>query len=213
MKLRDSENMFVLGAFLGVTALIAALLLALVSGWTAGPIRKAQEKNRNVVLKRLQLPVFDAIGKSVKFGEYTFNALFDHGKCIGFAGSGSNRAGYAGEISAMIGFSVDGRISAVQILNHKETPGLGANVCDRKFQRTITNLGEAVPEVPANPILDQFSGRDAAAAGEWKISKDGGEFIYKTGATVSARAVTMLVNDIAAAFTAGKREIQEKSVL
>lgn len=213
MKLRDSENIFVLGAFLGVTALIAALLLALVSSWTAGPIRKAQENNRSAALKRLLLPEFDRIGKNVKCGEYVFNALYSNGKCIGFAGNGSNRAGYAGEISAMIGFTVDGKISAVQILSHKETPGLGANVCDRKFQRTITNLAETAPDVPANPILDQFSGRDAAGAGAWKISKDGGEFIYRTGATVSARAVTMLVNDIAAAFAAAQKEIQEKSVL
>lgn len=213
MKLRDSENVFVLGAFLGVTALVAALLLALVSNWTSGPIRKAQENNRNALLKRLLLPEFDKTGRSVKCGKYTFNALYSDGKCVGFAGSGSNRAGYAGEIAAMIGFTVDGKISAVQILSHKETPGLGANVCDRVFRRTITNLGEAAPEVPENPVLDQFSGKDAASAGAWKIRKDGGEFTYRTGATVTSRAVTMLVNDIAAAFAAAQKDIQEQSVL
>ena len=46
MKLRDRENLSALGIFLGSVALIAALALALVSQWTAEPIRKAAEQNR-----------------------------------------------------------------------------------------------------------------------------------------------------------------------
>ena len=110
-------------------------------------------------------------------------------------------------------FTLDGRITAVQILRHHETPGLGANVCDRKFQRTILNLSAEAPEVPENIYLDQFNGKEAAKSGDWKIVKDNGEFIYRTGATVTARAVTALVNDIAAEFAKNRAEIQEKSVL
>ena len=91
----------------------------------------------------------------------------------------------------------------MQILRHNETPGLGANVCERKFQRTIFNFGEAVPEVPENRLLDQYNGLNADRAGNWQISKDGGEFEYLTGATVTSRAVTALVNEIAGAFAAG----------
>ena len=100
----------------------------------------------------------------------------------------------------LAGFDIEGRITGVQVLEHKETPGLGANVCDRKFQRTIFNLGEKAPEIPSNNYLDQFSGVNAADSGSWKISKDGGKFDYLTGATVTSRAVTDAIDRIAAAF-------------
>ena len=111
----------------------------------------------------------------------------------------------------MVGFDLDGKITGVQILRHKETPGLGANVCDRTFKRTILNLTTPAPAVPANEYLDQFAGKSASAAGNWRTRKDGGEFIYRTGATVSSRAVTRAVNDIAAEFSRSRQLIEERS--
>ncbi|MCI5780016.1 MAG: FMN-binding protein [Lentisphaeria bacterium] len=213
MNLRDSENIWVLGGFLCAVALAAAFTLALVADWTAGPIEKAQERNRAVVLRQLRLPEFDQTGSSVRVGDWEYFAVGRSGKVVGFVGQGANRLGYAGEIAAMVGFAPDGKITGVQILRHKETPGLGANVCDRKFKRTILNLFAAAPTVPDNEYLDQFGGRPASSAGKWRVRKDGGEFFYRTGATVSSRAVTKLVNDIAAAFAGARREIAERSVL
>ena len=211
MSLRDSENMWVLGIFLGVVAVVAALTLALVSDSTAEPIRLAGEKNRTQMLKRLLLPEFDKTGNTVEISGIKFCAVYQNGKIAGFVGQGTNRLGYAGEIEAMTGFDVNGKITAVQILRHKETPGLGAEVCDRKVRRTILNLGVKAPEVPENIYLDQFKGQLASGAGKWQIAKDGGKFIYRTGATVSGRAVTSLVNDIAVSFAAHRMEIQEQS--
>lgn len=207
MSLRESEKIWVLGTFLGVTALLAALILALVSQWTAEPIRLSGERNRSKVFYRLLLPDFDRVGKEVKIGSLTYLPVFKSDKCTGFIGQGSNRLGYSGEIEVMVGFSSDGKITAVQVLRHKETPGLGANVCDRKFQRTIFNLTEKAPDVPANKILDQFAGKNSSQAGNWKISKDGGDFDYLTGATVSSRAVTALVDEIAAGFAKHREQI------
>ncbi len=207
MSLRKSEKIWVLGSFLGVTAFLAALLLALVSQWTAGPIRQAKERNREKVFYRLLLPDFDRVGKEIHIGKLIYLPVFNGDKCVGFIGQGSNRLGYAGEIDAVVGFSTDGKITAVQILQHKETPGLGANVCDRKFQRTIFNLSEKAPMVPGNKILDQFAGKNASESGNWKISKDGGSFDYLTGATVSSRAVTALVDEISAGFFANRERI------
>ena len=200
MKLRDREDLFVLGGFLGAVALAAALLLFLVSFWTAGPIRASRERTREKVFKRLMLPEFDRVGEAVSSEGCSFMTVYRSGKPAGFIGQGSTRAGYGGEIEGAVGFDLNGRITAVQILRHKETPGLGANVCERKFQRTILNLGAAAPEIPANRLLDQYAGRDAASAGGWKTSKDGGDFAYHTGATVTSRAVTALVDEIAAKF-------------
>lgn len=199
MKFRDRENVFVLGGFLGVTAVAAALMLALVSQWTGGQIRKSQEDNRSKVFHRLLLPEFDSTGREVVVNDISFTPVLEEGNTVGFVGHGCS-GGYGGEIEVMVGFDLSGRITGVQILRHKETPGLGAKVCDRKFQRTILNFSETAPEVPANDLLDQFNGRSAQDSGNWCISKDGGDFIYQTGATVTSRAVTAAVNDIARAF-------------
>ena len=211
MSLRDSENMWVLGGFLGAVALVAALVLAWVSGLTADPIQKAKEKNRNKMLSHLQLPDFDRVGNVVKIDGIDFCAVYKGGKLVGFVGQGGTREGYAGEIEAMVGISVDGKITTVQILRHKETPGLGANVCDRKFQRSVTNFRANAPEIPSNSFLDQFNQRYTGTAGAWKISKDGGDIEYRTGATVSSRAITALVDEIAGKFAANREKIQEDS--
>ena len=210
MKLRDSENTLVLGVFLCLAALVAAATLALVSGITAEPIRQAKEKNRNAMLKRLSLPSFDRTGSSVKIGEREFLAVIGADKAVGFVGQGQ-AAGYGGVIEAMVGFDLAGKITGVQILRHKETPGLGANVCDRTFKRTILNLFAQAPAVPENGYLDQFAGRSATEAGNWRTKKDGGEFIYHTGATVTSRAVVKLVNEIASDFARSRKTIEERS--
>ena len=202
MKLCDRENMAVLGIFLGVTALIAALVLSLVSQWTAKPISEAMVRNRERAFHCLRLPEFDTVGESFEYDGAFFYPVLKDDKIVAFVGQ-MQRGGYGGEIDVLVGFTSDGKITSVQILRHKETPGLGANVCERKFQRTIFNLTEKAPAVPDNRLLDQFNGKSAAGSGHWQITKDGGEFDYLTGATVTSRAVTALVNDISRKFTDG----------
>ena len=210
MKFQDRENTLILGGFLGAVALIAALALALVSRWTSGPIRTAQERNRDKIYKRLLLPEFDRAGEAEELDGCSFLAVSSDGKEVGFIGQGSSRAGYGGEIEALVGFDRTGRITAVQILRHKETPGLGANVCERKFQRTIFNLKADAPDVPENRMLDQYAGLPAEHSGSWKISKDGGSFEYRTGATVTSRAVTALVDEISGKFVRWKARRREE---
>ena len=147
MKFSDRDSLPVLGLFLGGVALLAALILALVSMLTAEPIRRAQETKREKEFQRLRLPQFDRIGEAVSHNDCTFFPVEKSGEVVGFVGLGSSRAGYGGEIEALVGFDLTGKITGVQILRHKETPGLGADVCDRKFKRTIFNLTESVPDV------------------------------------------------------------------
>lgn len=209
MKLRDRENMLTLGLFLGGTAIVAALALALVSQLTAEPISKARKENRAKAFRRLSLPEFDQLGEPVEVDGVIFYPVKNKATIVGFIGQGSV-AGYGGEIELLVGFKGDGKITAVQVLRHKETPGLGANVCERKFQRTIYNLFAKAPEVPENRWLDQFNSRDSADRGKWKISKDGGHLIYLTGATVTSRAIAGGVDKICEAFCSGILNGMEK---
>jgi len=64
------------------------------------------------------------------------------------------------------------------VVAHKETPGLGDYV-----------------EVTRSDWIRGFEGKSLAAPPEkdWKVKKDGGEFDYMAGATVTPRAVLKAV--------------------
>lgn len=201
MNLRNSENVWVLAGFLGITGILAAVILAAVSRLTAEPVRKAKLNSELQMLKALELPDFDNDMTADRFtvNHVQYMAARKDGRIVGFAAESSSKSGYSGLLRALTGFDAKGNILAVQIIEHKETPGLGAAVCERKFQKTIFNLFEAEPAgLPPNAILDQFKNKNYKTGGNWKISKDGGEFSYRTGATVTSRAVTEMVNSAAA---------------
>lgn len=88
--------------------------------------------------------------------------------------------GYSGRIGLVLAMLADGRLRAVRVSQHKETPGLGDYIDPKKDKNK------------ASPWIGQFSGQgyDLALGGLWKVRKDGGRFDSRTGATISARAVT-----------------------
>lgn len=88
--------------------------------------------------------------------------------------------GYAGRIGLVLAVAADGRLTALRVTGHKETPGLGDYIDPKKDKNK------------ASPWITQFNGQgyDLALGGLWKVRKDGGPFAYRTGATISARAVT-----------------------
>ena len=51
MKLRETENIAILGVFLALTGLISALILAVVSGVAAGPIKTAELRSATAALQ------------------------------------------------------------------------------------------------------------------------------------------------------------------
>lgn len=88
--------------------------------------------------------------------------------------------GYSGQIGLILAVRADGRLSAVRVTAHKETPGLGDYIDPKKDKNK------------ANPWIAQFSGRDFSTTPreKWRVKKDGGTFDQRAGATISARAVT-----------------------
>lgn len=87
--------------------------------------------------------------------------------------------GYSGRIGLLLAVDADGRLLAMRITQHKETPGLGDYIDPRKDKNK------------ARPWIDQFDGKslDEIKPEQWKVKKDGGVFDAHTGATISARAV------------------------
>ncbi|MDP1612810.1 MAG: electron transport complex subunit RsxG [Sulfuritalea sp.] len=88
--------------------------------------------------------------------------------------------GYSGHIGLIVAVGVDGRLIAVRVTSHKETPGLGDYINPKKDRNK------------ARPWITQFSnlGFDTVPREQWRVKKDGGRFDQMSGATISARAVT-----------------------
>src|SRR5690606_4959952 len=82
--------------------------------------------------------------------------------------------GYSGEIRLLVGVRVDGSLSGVRVLSHKETPGLGDPI-EVRHSDWITRFSGLSLE---NPPFER-----------WKVRRDGGDFDQFTGATITPRAV------------------------
>lgn len=209
MNLKNTENLWVLGLFLGVVGLISALLLALFSDLVAAPIAEAELRNKNQALRQI-LPPFDnqPSEQTVERNGILFMGAYEKGKLVAVAAEATTR-GYGGPMRGLVGMDPDGRIRAILITAHNETPGLGSVVCQRQFRKTIFNLFEKRPEgLPPNKILDQFSGRRLKAGKHWRVKKDGGHMDYITGATISSRAVTELADKVASCYLEDGAEIR-----
>jgi len=91
--------------------------------------------------------------------------------------------GYSGRIDLLIAVKADGRLAAVRVTGHRETPGLGDYIDPKKDKNK------------AKPWIDQFNnvGFDEVKPEEFRVRKDGGKFDAHAGATISARAVTNAV--------------------
>ncbi|MBQ9503090.1 MAG: RnfABCDGE type electron transport complex subunit G [Lentisphaeria bacterium] len=215
MKIRDNENLVVLGIFLALVSLLSALVLAVVSGFTARPISAAKKAREAQALRQI-LPEFDndinaktLTLKSPAKWRIQVRAARKNGKLVGYAALAVNPAGYAGAVKMLAGVNPDGTIRAILVTEQHETPGLGAELCKRQFSRTIFNLTEPTPAgLPPNRYLDQFNGRKVPAKG-WVISKDGGDALYHTGATVTSRAIAKSASEIALAFQKGRRQLSK----
>jgi len=100
--------------------------------------------------------------------------------------------GYAGAIHLLIAIDVQGRVLGVRVLDHRETPGLGDFIEERR-----------------SDWIHGFDGRslDQPPPGRWQVRKDGGNFDQFTGATVTPRAVVRAVRDALAWFARHREEL------
>jgi len=213
---KSNPSIIHLGIFLAVLGIISASLLTMVYEKTKAPIKAAQLEKTSKTLKDI-LPPFDnqpaddtitidaGNGTKVKY----YRAKKD-GKIVGIAGEGHSLKGFSGNITVMLGMNPDGKISLVIVTNQNETPGLGTVVTNRVRQKKITDLFGGKKEetgLPANKILDGFTGHIAKSEVPWRVKKDGGKFDFVTGATITSRAVTDAVYTIAHTFIKHKSEI------
>jgi electron transport complex protein RnfG len=86
--------------------------------------------------------------------------------------------GYAGSIDLLVAIGADGHVLGVRVIRHRETPGLGAAIDERKSDWIGRFTGRSIGDPPLE---------------RWKVRKDGGDFDQFTGATITPRAVVRAV--------------------
>ncbi len=97
--------------------------------------------------------------------------------------------GYAGDIKLLIAIKYDGSIAGVRVLAHKETPGLGDYI-----------------DILKGNWIKLFDSESLSKTSEvqWSVKKDGGQFDYMAGATITPRAVVKAVHKALKYFEANK---------
>lgn len=100
--------------------------------------------------------------------------------------------GYSGDIKLLIAIKYDGSISGVRVLTHKETPGLGDYIDITKGDWIKLFNEESLTKTSSE---------------KWKVKKDGGQFDYMAGATITPRAVVKAVHKALQYFEANKQAL------
>jgi electron transport complex protein RnfG len=105
--------------------------------------------------------------------------------------------GYSGKINLILAVRASGELAGVRVVSHKETPGLGDYI-----------------ELPKSPWIKVFDGksREVYKDTDWKVKKDGGQFDYVAGATITPRAVVKAVNKALQYFAANRDKLFSASV-
>jgi len=185
-------NMLKLGLILAIFAAAACVMLAFVYTGTASIISRRQQADLEAALKDIfpEADSFEAAqGIKSPDAAVTIEDAYEAirgAKPVG-AALRLTRSSYGGPIKIMAGVNVDGTITGVKIMEHSDTPGLGANAASPQYfvdkAREITFYG-------------QFAGKSVNDPFEVK-----GDVIAITASTITSRAVTSAVKAAAVAVT------------
>ena len=192
MKKLESTLTNMVLALTGV-AVIMGGILAYVNHLTEGPINAQKAKaladgiKTVMCVDNLTVNQTDTVqtkgpkGKDVTFIIYQTKDA--QGKDLGAAVE-TIANGFGGELKLLVGFAPDGKILGYTLLEHAETPGLGAKA-DKWFQKG--EKGDIIGKSPAEPLT---------------VSKDGGQVDAITASTITSRAFLFAVNSAYNAYKA-----------
>ena len=161
-------------------AVIMGAILAFVNHMTSGPIeeqkRLALENGIKTVLANNDVTVTKTdtiLQKNAKGKELTFIVYHtEKGAAVQ-----STTIGFGGTLKVLVGFDPDGKILGYTLLEHQETPGLGAKA-DLWFQQG--QKGDIIGKNPADGLT---------------VSKDGGNVDAITASTITSRAFLLAVTN------------------
>lgn len=175
MAKKESTFLNMTLTLLVITA-VAAAALGFVYKYTKDPIDKAAADKLKAAIN-VVVPGADNGSVTEKIvpasdgsGDLIFYSVTVDNQLIGTAVKTYSNNGFSGLITVMVGFDASGNIIDSNILEHKETPGLGD-----KTSKSVSTWNE------------QFKGKNPAEF-ILKVKKDGGQVDAITAATISSRA-------------------------
>lgn len=156
-------------ACLGCVTLVCALLLGVVYVYTEEAVSAAQQAKSTRAIEAVS-PAFDSLCEEKEAdGKTSYYVARDaEGANIALIVTAETSKGFGGKIKMMVGFLPDGSIYDTSVLEHSETPGLGAKATEEGFKGQFRGF---------NPALKKLI-----------VKKDGGDVDAITAATITSRA-------------------------
>ena len=196
------SNITNMAVVLTAIAIVAGGLLAWVNNVTAGPIEQInnlaiENGIKSVILgdRDIKFRVEDPTEKE----GFVFHNVYDmNDNLLGTAVESTDKNGFGGALKVMVGFDSEGKILGYEVLEHSETPGLGAQANDWFRQKSgevqeqsaVTTLLLGAPGKPGNHnIIGMNPGDDLMT-----VSKDGGQVDAITASTITSKAFLRAVN-------------------
>ena len=183
------SNLLNMSACLTIVCLVCSGLLAGVYALTADPIARTNAANLRASVSAV-LPDGGEISDrmTVEVGgqpsEYYVSMV---GDSVAAYAVKSVTAGFGGPLALMVGITSDGQIYNTSVLEHSETPGLGAK-CKTDIH-----------------FINQFKGFDTSSR-ILSVKKDGGDVDAITASTITSRAYTLAIRNAVDAVTKIKGE-------
>ena len=192
MKKIESSLLNMVLVLTGV-AVVMGTVLAYVNHLTEGPIAQQKEKaladgiKTVVVCDDIVVAKTDTVLRNDQKGKEQTFVVYEvkdkQGRDLGAAVE-STTGGFGGNLKVLVGFDPDGKILGYTLLEHAETPGLGAKA-DKWFQKG--EKGDIIGKSPQEPLT---------------VSKDGGQVDAITASTITSRAFLLAVNNAYNAYKA-----------
>ncbi|MDR1949431.1 MAG: FMN-binding protein [Spirochaetaceae bacterium] len=175
------KGMLKLGLTLAIFATAACVGLAFVYTGTAEVIAERQRADLDAALRELfpDADTFRDITGTIPSPDplVVFESQYEARRgeeLIGVAIRAS-RGSYGGAIKVLAGTGIDGRISRVRILDHSDTPGLGANAASPSYFVDKPSKLTFYGQFAGKPVSDPFEVKNDVAA--------------VTASTITSRAV------------------------
>ena len=175
-------------ALVTLVACGAAVLVSATHEWSRDRIAANERQRllarlRSVVERLPDAPLLEPIERPTTAGDSAATApsdaflmvVGDEPRAVVLAATAPD--GYNAPIRLLVGIDLEGTVTGVRVISHRETPG----------------LGDAI-EIAKSSWIEQFVGASLSQPNVWAVDKDGGTFDSLTGATVTPRAVVAAVH-------------------
>ena len=191
MKKLES-SLFNMVLVLTLVAVVMGGILAFVNHLTEGPIAEQKKLALDNGIKSVMVSDNITVAEPVEVKQnidgkefvYLIYQVKDaQGQDLGAAVE-STTMGFGGDLKVLVGFNPAGQILGYTLLEHAETPGLGAKA-DQWFQKG--QKGDIIGKDPKDPLV---------------VSKDGGQVDAITASTITSRAFLKAVNNAYNAYKA-----------